>query len=87
MLIWLLKKTNGQIASLKFKKIKLWQMSHADDNTKISSEETLVAKELVLLILHIALALTQPKIYVHFKNYGCIKSVMLMSIQMRRRST
>ena len=86
MLIWLLNKTNRHMAPLNFKKIKLWQMSHANDNTKISSEETLVAKELVLLILHIALALTQPKIYVNFKNYGCIKSVMIMSIQISRRS-
>ena len=61
-------------------------MSHADDNTYYSSEETLVAKELALIILYIALVLTQPKIYVNFKNYGCIKSVMLMSIQRRRGS-
>ena len=55
-------------------------MSHADDNTNISSEETLVAKELALIILYITLMLTQPKIYVNFKNYGCMKSVMLMSM-------
>ena len=61
-------------------------MSHADDNTKISSEETLVTNELALIILYIALTLTQPEIYVNFKNYGCIKSVMLKSMQRKRRS-
>ena len=64
----------------------IWQMLHADDNTKISSEETLLAKEPALKILYIALTLTQLKIYVNFKNYGCIKSIILTSMQMRRRS-
>ena len=34
-------------------KIDLWRISHANWNTKISSVETLVAKELVLLLLQL----------------------------------
>ena len=34
-----------------FEKIDLWHISHANGNTKISSKEILVAKELVLVIL------------------------------------
>ena len=32
-----------------FKEIDLWQISHANGNTKISSVKTLVAKELALV--------------------------------------
>ena len=35
---------------MKEEKINLWQISYANVNTKISSVETLVAKELVLVI-------------------------------------
>ena len=34
-----------------FEKIDLWGISHANGNTKTSSEETSVAKELMLVIL------------------------------------
>ena len=34
-----------------FEKIYLWRISHANGNTKISSAETSVAKELALVIL------------------------------------
>ena len=34
-----------------FEKINRWQISHANGNTEISSAETLVAKELALVIL------------------------------------
>ena len=43
--------SNSQANELNFEKIDLWRISHANGNTKISSVETLVAKEPVLVIL------------------------------------
>ena len=63
-------------------------MSRANDNTKISSEETLVAKERALIILYIALTLTQPKIYVcklqklWRKKHGCLFLINLILIHL-----
>ena len=42
---------NSQANESNFEKIDLWRISHANGNTKISSVETLVAKEPVLVIL------------------------------------
>ena len=36
-----------------FRKMNLWQVSHANGNTKISSIETLLGKELMLVILQL----------------------------------
>ena len=38
---------------LNFERIDLWEISHANRSTKISSVETLAAKELVLVILQL----------------------------------
>ena len=42
---------DSQANESNFEKIDLWRISHANGNTKISSVETLVAKEPVLVIL------------------------------------
>ena len=55
MFIYILKivSWDAQANKLNFEKIDLWQIAHANGNTKISSLETSVAKELVLIILQL----------------------------------
>ena len=63
-------------------------MSHANDNTKISSEKTLASSQRTCIynFIHSSDANTTKDIC-KLKNYGGIKSVMLMSMQMRRRDS
>ena len=48
---WKIVPWDSQANESNFEKIDLWRISHANGNTKISSVETLVAKEPVLVIL------------------------------------
>ena len=44
-------RSTSKLNESNFEKINLWQIIHANGNTKISSVETSIAKELVLVIL------------------------------------